>query len=296
MIQLIKASQLSPKLFKRLQALVSTCHKRDGYLTKFYWYSSENRPNEEFSEFVYVLDGKPVGYLALYQFSEDEIEVCAVVHPDFRKQGIFNRLWMESTLEMMQRGAKRAMFIAHSQAGSAESCLKTLGARYYRSELRMVRHDLVPEDAASLVKLRSATEKDVHLLAKIDQEAFGGDYRMMYERLHAVMGDPDRQIFIAEVGEDAIGKVHVLYESEALVHDLCIRPQYQGKGFSKAVLAKTINQVLSIGYASVAIEVSSDEYKTVKLYRSLGFESVCTYKYWMSQLEKEYQPSYSVLH
>ena len=119
---------------------------------------------------------------------------------------------------------------------------------------------------------------------------------MMYERLKSIIGDPDRQIFIAMTGDQAIGKIHVLYESEALIHDLCVRPQYQGKGLSKKLLAKTINQVLSIGYASVAIEVSSDEYKTVKLYRSLGFEVVCTYKYWMSQLEKEYQPSYSVLH
>lgn len=296
MIQLIKASQLSSSLFKQLQALVAVCHKRDGYLTKFYWSASESRASSEFSEYIYLLDNKPVGYLALYQFIATEIEVCAVVHPDFRRQGIFNCLWMESTLEMLQRGAKRATFIAHHDATGAESCLQDLGARYYRSELRMVRHEPIPEDVSNPVILRSATLKDVHLLSKIDQESFGVDYRVMRERLSSVIGEPNRQIFMAEVDGEVVGKAHVLYESEALMHDLCVRPDQQGKGFGKRILTKAINQVLGMGYASVAIEVSSDKYNVVKLYRSMGFETDCTYKYWMNQLEKEYQPNYSLLH
>lgn len=294
MIQLTKASQLTPELLKRLQALVSLCYQHDGYLTKFYWHAAENRSNDEFSEFIYWLDNQPVGYLALYQFSEEEIEVCAVVHPDFREQGIFSRLWVESTLEVIQRDINRAMFVLHSEAKAAKCCLESFGARYYRSELRMIRHQPVQEVSDSPISIRLATRKDIHLLAKMDQESFGGDYRMMYKRLREVMKEPDRYIFIAEIeGGTALGKVHMLCETEALVHDLCVRPAYQGQGYGKMILTQSINKVLTMGVASVVVEVSSDEYQIVKLYRSMGFEIACTYKYWMSQLgeqEEVYKP------
>lgn len=298
MIQIIKASQLPPKLLRRLQQLVGACHQYDGYLTKFYWHSSENRSNKELSDFVYLFDNKPVGYMALYQFSEDEAEISSVVHPEFRRQGIFHRLWMEATLELIQRGVKRAMFIAHSDANAADICLKSLAARYYRSELRMVLYRSIHLTDAALpdMTLRPATDVDLSVMAKIDEATFGGNYQVLYDHLAMVLEEPKRQIFLAESQGKVVGKIHVLYESEALMHDLSVAPEYQNQGYRKQIVINAANQILAMGYASVAIEVASDDFSLVRLYRSLGFKKVCSYKYWMSQVEQEQEPNYMVLH
>ena len=295
MIQVVKASQLGSKQLRHVQQLVATCHQHDGYLSKFYWYSTTNRQNDEISEFVLYKDKVCVGYLAVYQFAENEAEICVVVHPSFRRIGIFSRLWMEACLELHQRDIERCLFIQHPDSDAARLCLEGLGARYFRSEHRLQRClpiDIKPKKG---FVLRPATIQDVHLLARMDLACFDGDYKLMVSRLEEVMGEPERQIFIGEQDGEAVGKVHVLFGQDVLLHDFCVLPKFQKKGFGKLIISMVANDLIALGNSAVTIEVGSDEFDALKMYKSVGFEPVVTYRYWLYQMGEQFQ-HYETLH
>ena len=295
MIQIIKASQLSEKQLGHVQSLVALCHQKDGFLSKFYWYSTSNRQNDEISEFIFYKDKMCVGYLAVYQFTENEAEICVVVHPRFRQQGVFSRLWMEACLELHQRDVERCLFIQHPDSLSGKSCLEELGARYFRSEHRLIRQQPIVIELPKGFSLRTATTKDIHLLARMDLACFDGDYELMAARLADIIGEPERQIYIARYADQDIGKVHVLFGHEALLHDFCVLPEFQKQGMGKLILASVTNTLLELGNPTVTLEVGSDEFQTIKLYKEVGFEAQQTYRYWLYQLGEQYQ-HYATVH
>ena len=52
-MKLVKATQLDQVALSEVHHLVDLVAKHDGFAPKFYWYSTENRRNEEFSDFLF---------------------------------------------------------------------------------------------------------------------------------------------------------------------------------------------------------------------------------------------------
>jgi len=289
-MKLVKTAQLDEVTLSEVRQLATLVAKHDGFTPKFYWYSTKNRRNEEFSDFLFYVQSECVAYLAVYQFTDDEVEICAVVHPQFRRKGLFNRLWLDATLELHQRGVSKAIFNQHANDhNNAPRSLEGIGARYFRSEyLYQCAH--LDEFTPTTLMLRPADGDDVGVISRMELACFGGDQDELMERINEILEDSCRMIYLAEdSNRNVVGKIHVLHQDHVMLHDFCVLPEYQNQGYGKVILQQVTALLLAQGVAVVLIETTSDDYQTNKLYQSSGFTVAEQYRQWIFQLTEVYQ-------
>ena len=290
-MKLVKATQLDEATLAQVRQLVEQVTAHDGFAPKFYWYSTEHRRNEEFSDFLFYIQSECVAYLALYQFADDEVEVCVAVHPEFRRKGLFNRLWVDATVELHQRGIAKAIFNQHSHdQDNAPKSLAGIGARYFRSEYRYGCSTINQVNHAKPIKLRLADKHDAGTISRIDLACFGGEQDDLMARIDELLDEPGRSIYLAEDEQgNVVGKLHVLQREHAMLHDFCVLPKYHDQGYEQAILQQVTTQLLAEKNSAVMIETISDDYSSNKLYQSCGFKVVDHYRQWIFQLTEVYQ-------
>ncbi len=97
--------------------------------------SLQSYPNE----FLYYIGQTLVGYLGICHFGSinEPLEICGMVHPDYRRQGIFKHLFKLAITESKSRPASKILLLCdpHSNAGLAFIC--QTNAQYAFSEYEM---------------------------------------------------------------------------------------------------------------------------------------------------------------
>lgn len=61
-------------------------------------------------------------------------------------------------------------------------------------------------------------------------------------------------------------------ESAYIIHRFCVSPEYQNRGIGSRVLAHIEDQIRSMGYSSVRLDVFSQNPYALKLYEKNGYE------------------------
>ena len=87
-----KSAGLSESQLAHISQLEQSCNHFEGLTMKLNWATLSSRPINEVNDFLFYVDDKPVGYLALYIFNKSQAEVSAMTHPNYRQQGIFKQL------------------------------------------------------------------------------------------------------------------------------------------------------------------------------------------------------------
>ncbi|MBG9791344.1 hypothetical protein ABD76_01875 [Paenibacillus dendritiformis] len=131
--------------FKRLDAqqlaairqLADLCNEHDGIILKLNWEMLQDRKDDAIIAFLYYAGGQVVGFLGLYQFRSSEVEVSGMVHPQYRRQGIFGKLVRAAQEECIRRNTGKLIFICERRSDSGRAYAESEGARYNFSEYWM---------------------------------------------------------------------------------------------------------------------------------------------------------------
>ncbi len=280
--QTIKTTRLSRQELRNIRNLMQECAKEDKFQARLYWNILKDRQIPEFDDFLYFVEGKLIAYLALFVFKEDKAELNAIVHPKWRRQGIFSYLLKEAGLELDRRKIALCDFICHSSATVALDIAKKYSAEYKYSECEMqVTHKPTLENLPQ-VELRLAKEEDIKTLAEIDSACFHTNVRRMVERFQESMKEKNRRIWIASVDGQYVGKAHIRYDEEnvAFIHDLGVLPTFQRKGYAKAMVMILRDLLKKEGYSKIALDVLKDNQAAIQLYERCGFELIAEHQFW----------------
>ena len=68
-------------------------------------------------------------------------------------------------------------------------------------------------------------------------------------------------------------------ETACIIHRLCVAPEVQNRGIGKIVLKHIENQLQNIGFASVCLDVFSENPYAISLYKKSGYKR-CGYANW----------------
>ena len=68
-------------------------------------------------------------------------------------------------------------------------------------------------------------------------------------------------------------------ETACIIHRLCVSPEVQNRGIGKIVLHHIENQLQNIGFASVRLDVFSENPYAISLYKNNGYKR-CGYVNW----------------
>ena len=106
--------------------------------------------------------------------------------------------------------------------------------------------------------------------ASINQEPVAlGDHLAWLGR---VLANPDRHLYIGELGDEPIGTVRLDGDGERAEVNITIAPEARGRGLSKALLRALVAQGGRLGFAALDAVVRHDNAASLALFDRVGFE------------------------
>ena len=264
---------LTTKQLEHIKSLQHVCEKADQIKLKLNWDMLEKRESPEVTDFFYYDEEKLVGFLALYSFG-NKVELCGMVHPDYRRKGIFTQLFKKGIEEVKKQNFSTILLNTPSNSESGKAFLKTVPCIYFNTEYQM-KWEPCELNFSKEVRIRpSETEEDFDAEVMLDVYAFGFEKSEAISHNNQVHKGGTEGLYIIEYEGEIAGKIRVAYEdNESWIYGFAIFPEMQGKGIGRKALELVLQMESSKGY-SIFLDVDSENPRDLHLYKSCGFQVV----------------------
>ena len=269
-----------------IKKLEETCCRVESLSMKLNWDMLNTRPVNQRNDLLCYDRNQLIGYLGLYAMSEaaKEVEITGMVHPDYRRKGLFTNLYTSALKECENRGVEKILLIAEKASDTGMGFAKSTGAEYTCSEYRM-RNEMavVPDFKSSDITLRKALSADYPDLIKLDAAAFHDDEAVAEDAAINAY----RTTLVAELDGVFIGKIGLLLEEgDGYIFGFVIKPEYRGRGYGREVLSRALLRFQSEQVKRVCLEVAVKNENALMLYKNCGFEEITVYNYFSKDLNK----------
>lgn len=227
-----------------------------------------------------------VGFLSWYTPDGMEASVNGMVHPDFRRQGIFSRLLREAAAGMSLKSIQTCRFKVPADSGPGLAYIHKLGARFQEAEFSMLLGpDEVPvynPESTSRLPMKLALEGDLDFIVPCYAVAFG-DSEAWVKEYFAHTNERNRETYVVMDAGVPIGIIRVkqLDRQTAFIHDFCVRPDVQGKGYGRRILAQTVQLLRDRECGIIRLGVVTENDRALKLYQSVGFSVSSEFHYYV---------------
>ncbi|MCQ4085724.1 GNAT family N-acetyltransferase [Saccharibacillus sp. JS10] len=236
-------------------------------------------------DYFYYENDVLIGFLALYGFG-GQVEVCGMVHPNYRKQGVFTSLWNQALSSGRIHEASTVLLNAPQASLAAADWLKKIGASYSFSEYEMAwQKDLMPEFPAASVatsaSYRPYEDADLELVLRLYNEGFGSNDADTLETLQEEDRNPRRVRSMVVYRQQTIGTLVMDYDTplQAGIFGFVIDAAYRGQGIGRSILMQMIRREVEAGLQP-HIGVETQNANALKLYENCGFRSYAVQDYY----------------
>lgn len=297
---------ISSEDYEAIQALEKICVQTDGTALKLEldyklgvaaeYKENSVKPLEKLNEFMYYDGDQLIGYIGIDCFGGvgAALEVNGMVHPNYRRQGIFTRLSGLVLDEWRRRNSGDLLLLCDRKASAGQAFIQKMDVVLAHAEYEMYlnQHKLSPEQIniainTSGIKLRKATNADAKEIAMQNEIYFG---RAASENeADWIMPETEEKrgltIYLAELDGKCIGKVHLqLNGGTGGIYGLGVMPEYRGKGLGRAILLAGVEMFKAAGASEIMLQVEAQNANALGLYEACGFEVTSTMDYFKKRL------------
>jgi ribosomal protein S18 acetylase RimI-like enzyme len=210
-----------------------------------------------------------------------------MVHPDYRRRGIFSALFEAASQEGRNRNLPSFLLIVEQASPAGQAFAKHLPTTYDHSEYKMVLEEpRLPGSFNERLHFRPARAEDARIMSRITAVAFNMPESDVDWYTESTLAQPnDRRYYVGEVDGEVIGKIDVSFSDEVgFIFGFAVQPEHQGKGYGRQMLALTIQEILRSGQQHIGLEVATENKQALSLYQSCGFKETGSYDYYRLQL------------
>lgn len=279
---------LTVREMAELEQLAALCNARE-HLRMRLDYNMLNLPALPTDDlFLFYRRDILLGSLLLDRYHSDTKEVTGMVHPDFRRQGIFHALLAAAGQECQSRGINRLLFVCETTSSSGQGFLQHLSALREFAEHRMVLQSFQPRfQYDDRLLFRQALRDDLEDLAVILAADFADSKEKARQHLLRAFERPNQRFYIATYGGEDVGCAEPVgtlrveeTPDEQGIYGFFVRPEYRGRGHGRQILEETIATLRERDSKLIMLEVDTNNFTALNLYRSLGFIVERTYEYY----------------
>ncbi len=240
----------------------------------------------DINEFMYFSGAQLVGYIGIAAFGgASAFEVTGMVHPNYRRQGIFSKLFELALAECRRRNAGSVLLLCDRRSTPGQKFLEKVGAVYSVSEFEMYLHDEFSEISKKQlydINFRKATNADAFEIAR-QNAIYWGD-RLEEENGNILLPEDEERrgmtIYLARKDDQLIGKVHLqLANGLGGIYGLGVLPEHRGKGLGRAILLGAIEKLKAANATDIMLQVAAENATALNLYKSCGFRETSVMDY-----------------
>ncbi|WP_099468095.1 GNAT family N-acetyltransferase [Konateibacter massiliensis] len=249
--------------------------------------STDKADIHDINEFMYFSGAQLVGYIGISAFggAASSLEITGMVHPDYRRQGIFSKLFELAIAEGRRRDSGNILLLCDRKSASGQKFLAKVGAVYNVSEFEMYLHDEsfeVSKKRLCDITLKKATNADAFEIANQNAVYFGD--RLEEENENILLPEDEEKrgmtIYLVKKDDQSIGKVHLqLVNGLGGIYGLGVLPKYRGNGFGRAILLEAIEKLKEINATEIMLQVATENATALNLYKSCGFRETSIMDY-----------------
>lgn len=259
---------------------------------------SESEGPSAMKEYFYYINDKPVSYLGICSFGGSVYELNGMTHPDYRRKGLFRKLYEHALLECKSAGRKNLLLLTDGSSASGNGFIEAVGALYAFSESRMTLSSAdyyaIRGDGQSFTKkisLREALLSDKALIHGYDkilypEETTEAEETEAAEKTEA--GSPEdfrftsiENTYVIEEEGRPLGKIRIDFKDKiAFIYGFGILPEARGQGYGKAALREALSIIFDRGYPTAALDVETKNDRALTIYTGNGFRPVSVMKYY----------------
>ncbi len=280
MFDYILSKGLTEAQLKDIGNLSEICSKYEPLNMKLNWGMLETRSNEQVYDFLCYEDKMLVGFIGLYDITlkSKEIEITGMVHPDYRRKGIFKHLFSLAIKRCLDIKPERILLICEHSKVPGATFIISLGAEYSCSEYKMkFEQHAVPDTIKRGIHLRKADSSDYDALVDLDNKSFSTDD----EDTSEVSADIYESTMVAEIKGEFVGKIGLAKENtEGYIFGFAVKPELRGRGYGREILGLALEKFIEDNLQTVILEVAVNNKKALNLYKDCGFKETTVYDYY----------------
>jgi ribosomal protein S18 acetylase RimI-like enzyme len=264
-----------------IRALADICTSYEKLDLRLGWSELRVPSGDAPERLLYYQDNTLVGFLSLASVGGVEAEAVGMVHPRYRRQGIFTAL-VQRAREICREHHSLALLLTcdHSSA-SAQAFFTSVGAEFAFAEHKM-RLDTWAGGSSfdTLLDFQAATLADADTIAQIMVDDSGMDAPSFRQLVARNIQDGSRRYYIARSGGTSVGTINIdMIDDLPYIYGFVVAPDQRGRGFGRQMLSRLLDQIASEQPGPVFLEVETENQVALGLYTSLGFVVTHTYDY-----------------
>ncbi|MBX4270483.1 GNAT family N-acetyltransferase [Clostridium estertheticum] len=233
----------------------------------------------EINEYLYYVEDVLVAYLGISSFGGNNGEINGMTHPDFRRKGLFTKLFKLATEECQKRKFNNIFLLSDGKSTSGTFFIKAVCGKYDFSEYRMKLLNKTMLENINSIGLRKAEKADKREIARQNAIFFYGlEEGESFQEEEEII---NMTTYMVELNKVIIGKIRIEYsDNSAFVCGFGILPNFRGKGYGKQALKEVLRIINEENINDVELDVESKNDTALNLYKVCGFEEMSVMNYY----------------
>jgi ribosomal protein S18 acetylase RimI-like enzyme len=290
---LVKKRTLTASDVTMIKQLAEVCERYEHLYMRIDVMMLQYRSGSVTNDFLYYENNLLVGYLALDDRISVQYEVVGMVHPDYRRQGIFRTLLDAAVEEGRARNVQQFVLVNEQGSRSGHAFVRSSGAVLSESEhemflMRMPRRAYFDERLV----VHEAEQQDIESIVQVQSQSFNDSEDTTRARILQCMQYPEQSYFLAVFGDspvdchEPVGSFRLDNNDTFVgIYAFGVCPDYQGRGYGRQMLEDAIHIIRARSQKAIMLDVDVENNRAIHLYRSCGFEIRTTYNYYVLELQ-----------
>jgi len=277
----IQKSILTDPDIAAITNLIAVCNIHEGLRVRVKPDMLSQRPENAVNDFMYYEHGKLVGYLAGDSWGSREKELTGIVHPDYRRRGIFSMLFETARETYTQADAERLVLVCEHSSPSGQAWIATTGAAHDFSEHEMVLGTFHERRRVMEgLEVRLTREEDIEPIVTLLATDTGNETDVRAWVSYLIAHPEQSNFFMATLHGKPLGTIRLDDRGDEMgIYGFEVRLGYRGLGYGRQIMEHVIRYSHSKYPKPIMLDVETTNTNAVGLYHSIGFEIRTTYDY-----------------
>lgn len=276
-LKIVLREKITQKDYEEIKKLEKYCSSEDDVSFKLeleYKLSELKQKGEvivNINDFMLYNDDMLIGYIGISDFGGGALEVNGMVHPDYRKRGIFKRLFSLVVDEWTKRKQQEMLLLCDNKSLRGIDFINSVGGAYDHSEYDMALNMELMKDLKHYnISLSEASMSEKVIVAEMDSIFF--NMKVEADDEFIVENIENKTTFIARINDAIVGKVRLeISDGVGGIYGLGIVPELRGRGYGRELLLKSVQNLIERGSHKIILQVETKNKNALNLYKSCGF-------------------------